>query len=102
MKIRKGNSPKVNQTQEFLNLGPCLTPGAIKGAICSLLSGFYSKKFPPFPSASHNNPILITPERGQKEGAGMKMGKGSSPKVNQTQGFLTLGQSNWTICSLLN
>ena len=30
------------------------------------------------------------------------MGKGSSTKVNETQGFLTLGQSNWTICSLLN
>ena len=30
------------------------------------------------------------------------MGKGNSSKVNETQGFLTLGHSNWTICSLLN
>ena len=30
------------------------------------------------------------------------MGKGNSCKVNETQGFLTLRGSNWTICSLLN
>ena len=29
------------------------------------------------------------------------MGKGIPPKVNETQGFLTLGHSNWTICSLI-
>ena len=30
------------------------------------------------------------------------MGKGNSSKVNETQGFMTLWHSNWTICSLLN
>ena len=30
------------------------------------------------------------------------MGKGNSSKVNETQGFLTLGHSNWIICSLLS
>ena len=60
------------------------------GAICSRLSQ-QSKKSPPFSPASHNKPILITPERGQEEGARLKVGKGNSPKVNQTQEFLNLG-----------
>ena len=29
-------------------------------------------------------------------------GKGNHSKVNETQWFLTLGHSNWTICSLLS
>ena len=33
---------------------------------------------------------------------GQKMGKWNSPKVNETQGFLTFGHSNWAIYSLLN
>ena len=32
---------------------------------------------------------------------GLKIGKGNEPKMNETKGFLTLGYSNWTICSLL-
>ena len=32
----------------------------------------------------------------------MKMGKGNSSKVNETQGFLNLGHSSWPIWSLLN
>ena len=33
---------------------------------------------------------------------GQNMEKENSSKMNETQGFLTLGNSNWTICSLLN
>ena len=46
---------------------------------------------------SHNNPILITPERGRKE-----VGKGNSSKEDDTKVFMTLGHSNWTVCNLLN
>ena len=38
--------------------------------------------------------------RERKEGR--KVAKRNLPKVNETQGFLYLGQSNWTICSLLS
>ena len=42
-------------------------------------------------------------ERGKKEGAGAENGKkGNHPKMDDTQGFLHLGHSNWTICSLLS
>ena len=30
------------------------------------------------------------------------MGKGNSAKLDEIQGFQCLGQSNWTICSLLS
>ena len=48
------------------------------------------------------NQFLLPQERGREEGAGDEIGKRELPKVNDTQGFLTLGQSNWTICSLFN
>ena len=38
---------------------------------------------------------------GRKE-QGLKIRKENSSKLNEMQGFLTLGHSNWTICSLLN
>ena len=49
-------------------------------------------------------PILITPERGRKEAAEAGNGERGNhhPKVNGTQGFLSLGHSNWTICRLLS
>ena len=40
-------------------------------------------------------------EEGRKE-QGQKIGKWISSKVDDTKGFLTLGYSNWTICSMLN
>ena len=65
--------------------------------------GFCTRICPPFYSATENEPFLITLERdeGRME-QGLKMGKGNSSKVNVTQGFVTLGHSNWAICSLLN
>ena len=38
----------------------------------------------------------------ERKGQGRKIGKGNSLKVNDSKQFLTLGHSNWTICSLLN
>ena len=46
--------------------------------------------------------FLLPQREEERKEQGLKLGKGNSPKVNETQGFLTLGQSNWTICSLLN
>ena len=85
---------KVNETQVFLTMGHS------NWTVCSLLSLFCFKQFPPFYPGSHNNPILYT-EEGRKW-QGLKMGKGIHSKVNETQGFLYLGHSNWTICSLLS
>ena len=48
-----------------------------------------------------NHFLLPQREEGRK-GQGLKRGHGNSRKVNETQGFLTLGHSNWTICSLLS
>ena len=42
---------------------------------------------------------------GRQEGGkqqGQKMGKGNSSKVDETKMCMTMGHSNWTICSLLN
>ena len=39
----------------------------------------------------------LSTERGR-----LKMGKWNSPNLSETQGFECLGNSNWTICSLLS
>ena len=57
--------------------------------------------FPPFYPSYWEVQFLITPERRRKEGAGAENGEKESPKVNETQGYLTLGHSNWTIYNLL-
>ena len=59
----KGNSSKVDETNEFLTLGHS------NWTICSLLNWFCPKNFPHFYPASHNKPFLYTAE-GRKEGAG--------------------------------
>ena len=38
-------------------------------------------------------------ERKKGNSRGWKWEKGNHPKVDETHGFLTLGRSNWTICS---
>ena len=38
----------------------------------------------------------------ERKEQGQKIGKGMSSKMDNTKGFLTLGYSNWTVCSLLN
>ena len=54
-------------------------------------------------ASSHNKPILITAERGREEGEGAENWKRETSKsVWDTHGFLTLGHSNWSICSQLN
>ena len=68
-----------------------LIPGRSNWTICSLLSRFCSKSFPT--SLYWGVQFLITLEP--------KMRKGIHSTVNETQGFLYLGHSNWTICSLL-
>ena len=92
--IRKGNSPKLDETQGFQYLGHS------NGTIRSLLSWFCSQIFPSSNHASHNKPtmpILITPERGRQN-----IRKGNSPKLDETQGLQCRGHSKWTICSLLS
>ena len=85
----KGNHPKVNETQGFLYLGHS------NWTICSLLSWFCSKNCPTIWLSYWEFQLSVTPERGKWE-------KGIHPKVDETQGFLYLGHSNWTICSLLS
>ena len=57
----KVNSWKVNETLGFQYLGHS------NWTIFSLLSWFCPKNVPLFYPASHNEPFLITPERGRKE-----------------------------------
>ena len=45
-------------------------------------------------------PIFYYPRERNWREQGMKMGKRESPKGNNTQGFLTLENSNWNLCSL--
>ena len=59
-------------------ISECMTLGLSNRTICSPLSNFLSKKFPPFYHASHNNPILYTAERGRKERAEAENGKRDS------------------------
>ena len=93
----KRESSKVNETQGFLTLGHSICKH-LKLAMLVL-----SQHFSSFLPLILGGPIPYHPklqrEKGRKE-QGLKMGKGKSPKVNETQGFLTLGHSNWTICSL--
>ena len=92
--MRKGNSPKLDDTQGF----QCLVHS--NWTICSLLSWFCPQFFPPLYRVSYNKPnvqIIIKPERGRQ-----KRRKGNSPKLDETQGFQCLGHSKWTICILLS
>ena len=81
----------MNETQGFLTLGHS------NWTICNLLNWFCSRIFPAFTQPPIINHFFL-PQREE----GMKMGKRNSPKVNEIQGFLTLGHSNWTICRLLS
>ena len=45
--------------------------------------------------------LYCSAERKGRKEQGLEIGLGNSPKVDGTQGFLTLGHSNWTIVSLL-
>ena len=97
LKMGKKESPQIEweyETQGFLTMGHS------NWTICSLLNWFCSKEFPPIYLLYWERPFLITPERGRSRG--WKWKKRNSLKVDETQGFLTLGHSNWTICSLLN
>ena len=93
----KGNSSKVDETKNFLTLGHS------NWTICSLLNCFCSKIFSRFYPASPimNHFFILQREEGRKQ-QGQKMGNGNSSKVDETKGFLTLGHSNWNICSLFN
>ena len=96
-KWEKENPPKVNETQWFLDLGHT------NWTICSLLSRFCPKKIPTFCLSYWEVQYLITPrERKEGRSRGGKWEKGNPPKVNETQGFLDLGHTNWTIYSLLS
>ena len=95
----KGKSPKVNATLGFLTLWHA------NRIICSLFNWVCRKKIPPFYPVSHNKPFLITADGGRKEAAGWagaENGKMEISKSEWTLGFLTLGHSNWTICTQLN
>ena len=83
-------SQSKSETQGFKWLGHS------NWTICSVLSQFCSLNFATSTSLL-GSPILITQERGR-----LKMGKLNSPNLSETQGLEWLGQSNWTICSLLS
>ena len=91
LEMRKGIHSKLNVTQGFLYLGHS------NWTICSLLSRICSINFPPSWPLYWGAQFLITPER-----KGLEMRKRIHSKLNVTQGFLYLGHSNWTICSLLS
>ena len=88
--MRKGIHPKVNETQVFLYLGHS------NWTICSLISWFCSKYFPPSWYLYWGVQFLITPERG------WKWEKIINSKVNEAQGYLYLAHSNWSLCSLIS
>ena len=85
-KWEKGNLPKLDYTQGFLYLRH------LNWTICSKLSLFCSKIFPSSWYLYWELPFLITPEpdRGKWE-------KWNHPKLDETQRFLDMGPSNWTI-----
>ena len=70
-------------------------PGALKLDHLQPVKLFLSKNISYFLIFKLGLLFLITPERGKWE-------KGIQPKIAETQGFECLGQSNWTICSLLS
>ena len=75
------------------------------GAFEARLSDFVPKIPHLFNPASHNKPFLYTAETGREEEVGAENWKRErlkKSKVNETQGFLTIWHSNWTICSLSN
>ena len=72
-------------------------PGAFKLDHLQQFKPILFPKFSNFFIFILERPILITPERGW-----LKMRKKNSPKMDGTEGFLCLGHSNWTICSLLS
>ena len=71
-----------------------LSSGHSNWTFCSLWSGFCSKMFPPSRSVYWRVQFLL-PQRRKRE-------KGIHQKMDETQGFLSLWYSNWTICSLLS
>ena len=88
-KWEKGIHPKWDKIQGFLYFGHS------NWSICCLLSWFCPKIFSICKLSYWGFQFIITPERGKWE-------KGIHPKVDETQGFLYLGYSNWTICRLLS
>ena len=71
--------------------------------ICSLLSWFCFYFFNTFLPFILEGPIPYYPRERRKGCSSVRQwGKGNHPKVNETQEFLYLGHSNWTICSLLS
>ena len=76
--------------------------GSQTGSFATCYTDFVPKNFHLFTQPPIiNNFLLPQREEGRKE-QGLKIGKGNSSKVNETQGFLTLGYSNWTICNQLS
>ena len=90
-KREKGIHPKVDETRGFLYLGHS------NWTIWSLLSWFRLQIIPSSWSSywGVGSPISYYPREWKWE-------KGIHPKLDETQGFLYLGHSNWTICSLLS
>ena len=96
LKFGKGNSSKLNETQVFLTLGYS------NWTICSLFNRFCPKIVILFTQPPIINHFLLPQREERRKEQGLKIGKGNSPKLNDMQGFLTLGYSNWTICNQLS
>ena len=93
----KGIHSKMDETQWFMYLGHS------NWTIHSLLSRFCSKKVSPFYLSYWERSNFLLPQKKEEmKQQGQKMGKGIHSKIDETQGFMHLGHSNWTIYSLLS
>ena len=93
---KKGFTQKWMRHRDFSTLGIQIGPFA------TCWAHFVPKNFHLFDFHT-GSPIIYYP-RDRKRGSsrGWKWEKGIHPKLNETQGFLYLRHSNWTICSLLS
>ena len=85
---KKGFTPKKNETQGFCPWGIQTEPFA------ACWADFVPKTFQ-HPDLYTGEPISYYPRKGNEK-------KGFTQKIDETQEFLYLGHSNWTICSLLS
>ena len=79
--------PKVNKTMGSMTLG------LSNWTICSLQNPFCVSKFPLFQKSDAAFPFSCIQGKGHSK---------MDPNVSETMGSMTMGHSNWTICSLQN
>ena len=90
---QRAENEKKGFTQKWMRHRGFCTLGIQTGPFAACWAGFVPN-FSNYLIFILGSPFRITPERGKWE-------KGIHPKTDETQGFLYLGHSNWTICSQL-